>query len=125
MNNNNKWINVEVQLNTEKRISGELGDLLFNCGLEILQKDGKAIIVNQTDLVRINGDLYVAIGLQTKYVNSLETALSMLDTIDNYKIVQETDVVLIRGDYTINEPNPDEIKECAEDITSRFVAHTI
>jgi hypothetical protein len=120
------WRNVDVKLDTDERISGELGDLLFNCGLEILRKRGDAVICNQTDVVEVGGDVYVAIGLSSKYVSELETVLSMIDAVDSFTVFEDAEFVLIQGDgVVIDEKDVEEIKRSARDITAEVVSDKI
>jgi len=76
MTENEMWCDVNVKLDTNERISGELADLLFNCGIEILRKGGDAVICNQTDVVSVDGEIYISSNLGEQRVGSLETALS-------------------------------------------------
>ncbi|WP_152420582.1 hypothetical protein [Halorubrum tebenquichense] len=126
MNDNKIWCNVEVKLDTDERISGELADLLFDCGLEILRMDGDAIICNQSDVVSVDDEIYISIGLGKKRVNSVETALSMIDAIDSFTVFEDDGFLLIQGDgVVIDEPNAGEIKRSAKDITAKVFSSEI
>ena len=126
MTENKIWCDVEVKLDTDERISGELADLLFNCGFEILQKDGDAIICNQTDVVSVSDEIHIAVGLEGERVSSLETALSMIDAVDSFTVFEDAEFVLIQGDgVVIDEENVGEIKQSAKDITAEVFSSEV
>jgi hypothetical protein len=126
MTENEMWCDVNVKLDTNERISGELADLLFNCGIEILRKGGDAVICNQTDVVSVDGEIYISSNLGEQRVGSLETALSMIDAIDSFTILEDDGFFLIQGDgVVIDEPNVDEIKRSARDITAEVFSSKI